>query len=178
MVYGVAERHSADLEIESAVGQGTTICLSFLAAASLVAGPGPAEGPLAPLSSMRILLVDDDPLLVYSLRDFLETDGHFVITANGGQAGIQAFLAAQDRRQPFDVVLTDLGMPHVDGRRVARAIKSASPSTPVILLTGWGQRLAAERDIPPHVDQVLNKPPKLRELRQALARCSQPVKAV
>jgi hypothetical protein len=39
----------------------------------------------------------------------------------------------------------------------------------VILLTGWGQRLIADNDIPPHVDRVLSKPPKLRELRLALA---------
>jgi hypothetical protein len=45
----------------------------------------------------------------------------------------------------------------------------AFESTPVILFTGWGQRLVAERDIPPHVDRVLNKPPKLHDLRAALA---------
>ena len=60
-------------------------------------------------------------------------------------------------------------MPYVDGRQVATARESASrPSTPVILLTGWGQRLVAEGDIPPHVDLVLSKPPKLRDLREAL----------
>ena len=67
------------------------------------------------------------------------------------------------------MVITDLGMPYVDGRKVASAVKSDSPSTPVILLTGWGQRLVSEGDIPPNVDRVLNKPPKLRELRAALA---------
>jgi CheY-like chemotaxis protein len=62
-------------------------------------------------------------------------------------------------------------MPYIDGRKVASAVKAASPSTPVILLTGWGQRLVAEGDIPPHVDQVLSKPPKLGDLCEALARC-------
>jgi CheY-like chemotaxis protein len=62
-------------------------------------------------------------------------------------------------------------MPVVDGRQVARAIKNASPTTPVLLLTGWGQRLAATGDTPAHVDYVLNKPLKLQELRHALARC-------
>ena len=66
-------------------------------------------------------------------------------------------------------------MPHVDGRRVAAAIKSAAPATPVVLLTGWGQRLEAEGDVPAHVDRVLSKPPKLRELRAALAHCCQSV---
>jgi hypothetical protein len=53
---------------------------------------------------------------------------------------------------------------------VAAAIKGLSAATPVILLTGWGQGLLADEDIPPHVDLVLSKPPKLRELRAALAR--------
>jgi len=66
-------------------------------------------------------------------------------------------------------VITDLGMPYVDGRIVAKSIKEISPATPVILLTGWGKRLVAEGDIPPHADRVLNKPPKLRDLREALA---------
>jgi CheY-like chemotaxis protein len=68
----------------------------------------------------------------------------------------------------FAVVITDLGMPYVDGRQVASAIKNLSSSTPVILLTGWGQRLLAEGDVPAHVDRVLSKPPKLSQLRDAL----------
>jgi len=66
------------------------------------------------------------------------------------------------------VVFTDLGMPHVDGRAVAIAIKKAVPGTPVMLLTGWGQRLVADL-IPPEVDQVLDKPPTIQRLRQVLA---------
>jgi len=123
-------------------------------------------------SRMRILVVDDDPLLIRSLRDALEGDGHKVTTAGGGQEGIDMFRSMQQRTDSFDVVITDLGMPYVDGRKVASAIKAASPSTPVILLTGWGQRLVAENDVPMHVDHVLDKPPKLRKLREALARCS------
>jgi FixJ family two-component response regulator len=67
--------------------------------------------------------------------------------------------------------MTDLGMPHIDGRQVAAFVKAASPSTPVILLTGWGHRLMTEGDLPAHVDILLSKPPKLRELREALVRC-------
>jgi YesN/AraC family two-component response regulator len=71
--------------------------------------------------------------------------------------------------KPFDVVLTDLGMPYVDGRKVAGVVKTTSPATSVIMLTGWGQRMAADGDIPAHVDRVLSKPPKLRDLRAAFA---------
>jgi CheY-like chemotaxis protein len=60
-------------------------------------------------------------------------------------------------------------MPNVDGRRVAAGIKGIAPSMPVILLTGWGHRLQLDREMPAHVDRVLSKPPRLRELRDAFA---------
>ncbi len=66
-------------------------------------------------------------------------------------------------------MITDLGMPHVDGRKVAATIKASVPTTVVLMLTGWGRRLVAEGDVPPGVDQVLSKPPKLIELRAAFA---------
>jgi PAS domain S-box-containing protein len=168
MVYGAMQRHNADIEMESAVGQGTTVRLRFPVPASVSAERQSATPEPRP-PRMRILSVDDDPLLIKSLRDALEGDGHTVVTAHGGKEGIEAFQAAEERGERFEVVITDLGMPYVDGRKVASAIKSNSPATPVILLTGWGQRLVAEGDIPPDVDKVLNKPPKLRELRAALA---------
>ena len=92
-------------------------------------------------------------------------------TANGGREGIDIVQTAAERNERFAVVITDLGMPYVDGRKVSSEIKAAAPETSVLLLTGWGQRLVTDGDIPPHVDRVLSKPPKLRELREALARC-------
>jgi CheY-like chemotaxis protein len=125
--------------------------------------------PLQLPSNLRLLLVDDDPVLLKSLRDALEADGHLITTADGGKMGIAEFNAALERGAPYAAVITDLGMPHVDGRKVATAIKGASPTTPVILLTGWGQRMIADQETPSHVDRVLAKPPKLREVREVLA---------
>jgi DNA-binding response OmpR family regulator len=119
---------------------------------------------------LRILVIDDDPLLLKSLSETLEADGHIVVAANDPRHGVQTFRTAQVSA-PFAVVFTDLGMPHLDGRGVARAIKEASTTTPVILLTGWGQRPDSDGGTPPHVDIVLGKPPKVRELRAALAQC-------
>jgi len=170
MVYGIVQRHGAEVEIQSAPGKGTTMRLTFLASDNIPQPGQPATAYTVPLR-LRILVVDDDPMLIKSLRDTLEIDGHQVVTANNGQSGIDAFLTSQKGGETFAVVITDLGMPYVDGRKVASAIKAASPSTPIILLTGWGQRLVAEGAVPVHVDRVLNKPPKLRELREALAHC-------
>jgi PAS domain S-box-containing protein len=173
MVYGVAQRHGADVEIDSAPGRGTTMRLVFPIPAVEPSSADPQQAP-APAARLRALVVDDDPMLLKSLRDTLELDGHQVVTANGGQAGIDAFQSACKSGPPFDIVVTDLGMPYVDGRKVAAAIKETSGKTPVILLTGWGQRLIAEGDVPTSIDHVLSKPPRLRELRAALAQLTQP----
>ena len=79
---------------------------------------------------LRILLVDDDPLLIKSLQDTLQEDGHLITATHGGQAGIDAFAAAQKRGECFDIVVTDLGMPHVDGRKVASSVKVMSSDDP------------------------------------------------
>jgi PAS domain S-box-containing protein len=168
MVYGMIQRHSADLAIESAQGQGTTIRLSF-AASSHADVATSSHRDVARPRRLRILVVDDDPLLLKTLRDVLEADGHVVTTAAGGQAGIDLFQAAHGQEGAFAVVITDLGMPYVDGRQVAARIKSAAATTPVILLTGWGQRLLDEGDFPPFVDRVMSKPPRLADLRLALS---------
>jgi DNA-binding NtrC family response regulator len=122
-------------------------------------------------SATRILVVDDDPLFIKALSDTLREEGHAVVTANGGQAGINAFLAALNEQAPFGVVITDLGMSPVDGRQVASAVKNAASSTRVILLTGWGQWFETKDSIPLPVDCILGKPPKLQELRDILTRC-------
>jgi len=171
MVYGAVQRNHAAINIESSLGKGTTIRLRFeVAASGAIQAAPPNSGSVTPLS-LRVLVIDDDPLVTEVLRDILERDGHLVTTADGGETGIGVFREARDRGEAFALVLTDLGMPYIDGRRVASAVKADSPSTPVILLTGWGRRLLAEGDVPPHVDRVLSKPPDLSELREALAFC-------
>jgi CheY-like chemotaxis protein/anti-sigma regulatory factor (Ser/Thr protein kinase) len=169
MVYGMIQRHSAELEIESTAGRGTTVSLNFPAyTSSSVSTTRVIKIPILS-RRLRILLVDDDPLLIKSLQDTLQEDGHQITATHGGQAGIDAFAAAQKRGEGLDIVITDLGMPYVDGRKVAASIKTLSPTTPVILLTGWGQRLIAANDVPAHVDKLLSKPPRLHELRAALS---------
>ena len=168
MVYGVVQRHGGELEIDSQPGSGTTVRLSF-AAVQASAIETTAVHTARP-AGLTILLVDDDPTLLRSLRETLELDGHTILTANDGKEGIELFRKSQSGGHPtVSAVITDLGMPHVDGRSVARAVKQAAADTPVILLTGWGERLLADGDTPPYVDRVLSKPPRLREVRQALA---------
>ena len=169
MVYGMIERHGGELQIDSEVGRGTTMRLIFPAAATRqVEGTG-SFAALPPQQPLRILVVDDDPIILRSMQSTLEQDGHTVILAAGGREGIEEFRAAHARGESFSAVITDLGMPHVDGRSVAAAVKSLRPEVPVVLLTGWGTRLQAENYKPANVDRVLSKPPKLATLRVALS---------
>jgi PAS domain S-box-containing protein len=165
-VFGMLQRHGGELEIESELGKGTTMRLVFPSAPS---GVSMRNANLAPaLSPLRILLVDDDPLVLKSLRDALEFDQHDVVTAEGGQAGLDEFAGALDGGKRFDIVITDLGMPYVDGRKVAAGVRQLDAQVPIIMLTGWGHRLIATDDRPEHVDRVLSKPPKMAELRATM----------
>jgi signal transduction histidine kinase/ActR/RegA family two-component response regulator len=169
MVFGMAERHGAELEIDSELGAGTVVRLVFPVAPVSEAVAPAANVPRRQVRDLRILVIDDDELLRQSMRAILEREGHQVSVAHGGRMGIDVFTAALQQGERFDAVITDLGMPHLDGRAVAAAVKSVSPGTPVILLTGWGQHLRDENEIPPYVDHILNKPASLAELRVALA---------
>jgi CheY-like chemotaxis protein len=174
MVYGIVKRHAADIRIISAPGKGTTMRIVFpLPEVPTVQTGLHAVMPEAP-RNLHVLLVDDDPHLLKPLREILELEGHRIMTAGDGPTGIAIFRDAAAGSNPFDLVITDLGMPRMDGRAVAKAIKETSPGTPVILLTGWGQRPDAGSEVLPHIDRVIGKPPKLQELRRALAQVCGP----
>jgi len=167
MVYGMVQRHSAELAINSEPGGGTTVKLSFPVWESPTSDTQRLP-MLVPPRPLHVLLVDDDPLLIQSMRDMLVADGHAVTATDGGRNGVEAFRAALAAGRVVDVVITDLGMPGVDGRQVAAAVKAMAPQVPLILLTGWGRRLVADGEVPPHVDRVLSKPPRIADLREAL----------
>src|SRR5690606_23876852 len=129
-----------------------------------------AAATAAPVRGLHLLVVDDDPILLRSLRETLELDDHTILTAGHGGEAIELFRASlQPGARAVALVITDLGMPNVDGRAVAAAIKQAAPQVPVVMLTGWGERLLAEGQSVPHVDRVLGKPPRLHALRAVLA---------
>ena len=173
MVYGMVERHYGKIQVESTLGIGSCMRLILPLRAPPATRTTTNAQPVAPVPRRRILCIDDEPLLRELLKEILEFQQHHVETADGGQAGIDAFQAARKRGEPFDVVITDLGMPHVDGRQVAQSVKTETPWTPIIMLTGWGTMLKEEGNIPPQVDAVVTKPPKLADLLEALAKVTE-----
>jgi len=169
MVYGMMERHGGQIEIESEQGKGTVIKLIMPIRRLPGADPVAEDTDATPLP-LNILCIDDEPLLRELLRELLEREGHTVSVADGGQSGVDEFRAAANRQRPFDVVVTDLGMPYFDGRQVVKTIKQESPETPIIMLTGWGSFMKEDGDMPEEVSGILTKPPRSNELREMLRR--------
>jgi signal transduction histidine kinase/ActR/RegA family two-component response regulator len=170
MVYGMVKRHDGTIEIESTPNRGSCVRLIFpireLATTAIripVASPNPCR-------SLRILCIDDDPELRQLMRDVLEVHHHKVTVAQGGMEGLEMFRSNLRGHDAFEIVITDLGMPEMDGHHVARAIKAESPQTPIIMLTGWGAMMQAEGETAPEVDAVLSKPPRIQDLNDVLYR--------
>jgi CheY-like chemotaxis protein len=114
---------------------------------------GPAHASANASNTRRVLLVEDDPDNREAMESLLELSGFEVIAADSGAAGVQAF--APDR---FDVVVTDLGLPDMDGWQVAAEIKQRSPAVPVALITGWGLNLDGAEIRRRGVDLLVKKP--------------------
>jgi signal transduction histidine kinase/CheY-like chemotaxis protein len=169
MVYGVMERHEGGIDIQSEPGKGTTFSLVFPVRAASCDMDDERETSTA-MEPMQILCIDDETLLRELLKEILEREGHQVVLRDNGQSGLDEFRSAHQRNKPFDVVITDLGMPHMDGRQVAKTIKLESPRTPIVMLTGWGAFIKEDGSGPDEVDGILSKPPRSRELRDMLRR--------
>jgi DNA-binding NtrC family response regulator len=138
--------------------------------------PVPAPRPQSkPKRSVRILCIDDDAQVREFMTQCLRFFQHQVNVAPGGKRGLEMFRAAQEN-EPYELVITDLGMPDLDGQRVAQAIKAESPETPVIMMTGWGTFMDESEEAVP-VDAVVGKPPRMKELNDLVLRMAAPAAA-
>lgn len=113
--------------------------------------------------SFTILVIDDDDRVRTLLRDILVFGGHQVIEASDGILGMQYL-----EQGKFDMVLTDLGMPVMNGWEVAKWVKRKMPQTPVGLITGWGINLEEEKIKESGVDLIIGKPFQVSEILDAV----------
>lgn len=140
----------------------------------------PSEAAASPVQAghasppLRILLVDDDPLLLSSLSRTLGFDQHTVQCASSAEQAMNLAAQAHAEGLAFQAVITDLTMQGMDGQGLARHLKAQGLTEHVILLTGWGSAPGADPELPEGVDQWLAKPARLAALRQALLRVGGP----
>ncbi len=163
-VHGIVRRHEGEIDIKSEAGRGTTVAVSLpldrRAAAPEAARPAPA----AP-NTLRILVVEDEPLVREVLSVYLAEDRHEVELAENGREGLEKFKAGT-----FDLVMTDRAMPEMNGDELAMEIKKLRPDLPILLLTGFGDLMTGAGEQPQGVDLVVSKPFTLTTLRTAIAK--------
>ncbi len=181
VAYSIIQRRGGHIDVESVVDVGTTFTLSLpfvpvgvAAQASAAPAPTPPRRPEAPVSvpppgtnirGARVLVADDEPGLVAIVRQLMERSGAEVSIASGGREAIEMLRQAEAK---FDVVITDLDMPEVDGWAVASAVKTLSPDTHVVMLTGWAGEIAHDEFQRRGIDVMLAKPCSRTELEAAI----------
>ncbi len=114
--------------------------------------------------ALTILVIDDDDRVRALLKDILVYGGHRVIEAADGIVGMKYL-----EQGTFDMVLTDLGMPVMNGWEVAKRVKCKAPQIPVGLITGWGMQLEEEKIKESGVDLVISKPFQVKEILDAVS---------
>jgi len=164
MVFGIIQRHQGMVDVQSDLGRGTRFQIKLPALRRISDQCGDTEILGRRARPLNVLVVDDEPVVRQILSEYLNTDGHTVVTANDGLEALQRFA-----EQHFDLVLTDRSMPHMSGDHLADAIKQVDPGRPVVLLTGFGDMMKATGQKPKGVDVVMSKPVTLNGLRVSLS---------
>jgi PAS domain S-box-containing protein len=166
MVHGFAEQSGGRFVLDSRRGEGTTAEL-WLPVAKAPAqqdnGPNAAQaGQQWRLPSLKVVAVDDDPLVLMNTVAMLEDLGHTAIEAFSGKEALEILR----REDGVDLVITDQAMPHMSGTQLARAIEQEWPDMPVMLATGYAE-IAPQDEIGL---AKLSKPFLQNELASALTR--------
>lgn len=103
--------------------------------------------------ALHILIVEDEEDVSQLLADILLNEGHMIETASDGLQGLELF-----KQKEFDVVFTDLAMPHMTGWQIAEEIKKMGRTVPVVLITGWSLQSEEKNMYASLVDIIITKP--------------------
>jgi CheY-like chemotaxis protein len=169
--YSIVKRHGGDMRVDSRPGGGTTF--TVVLPVGMTSAPELSDGlEMTGDRRGRILLVDNDPQVMNILGEMMADAGHHVIPVAGGAEALRVFV-----RGGFDVVMTNIGMPGMNGWELAERLRERDPHVPLIFITGWGlheQDQARCRGL--GVSSLLFKPVRPAELhnsvQQALAKAA------
>jgi PAS domain S-box-containing protein len=167
MVHGIVKNHDGAVSVYSQPGQGATFNVYF-PASTLVPAAADVKAKAVPRGDgQRILFVDDEVSLVTWGEQALQRLGYRVTPFT---SAVDALAAVMDRPDGFDLVVTDLTMPEIDGIKLAQQLKSVRPGLPVILATGHSATLTSESARQFGIRDLLLKPVTLRALGEAVHR--------
>ncbi len=168
----IAEQHGGELTLESSPGSGTTATLRLpLHAATALPDGGSAAGPVSQLGEkpVRILIVDDDSDVLRPLCSYLERSGYSVVAAKDAFEALE-----QLKEEAPDVLLTDIGMPNMDGLELCRRAMLLRPALPVVLMSGWASDVDPAKARAAGAQALLAKPFAMQQVAALLSRLSQP----
>ena len=170
-VFGIVERHQGRVEVDSAPGRGTTVRLILPLAPGIDTRTGSEIYTLAESREdrpLRILAVDDEPLIGKMMVRLLRGDKHVVETASSGEQALQLL-----EEQPFDVLITDVGMgAGMNGWELAEHARKRWSRMALVLATGWGAAIDPLEARAKGISAVLAKPYRPEELKHVLAQFS------
>ncbi len=165
VVHGVLRNHLGAAKIQSTPGRGTTVTL-YLPLSEALLEPAPAVVPAAPREGpFRILVVDDEAPNRMVVGAFLDSLGHAFGEASSGTEALR--LQAET---PYDALLLDLSMPGLDGIETLQRLRQSGSDVPVILMSGYSEALSKPRLEGLRFSAFLQKPFRLTDLGEALAR--------
>ncbi len=164
MVHGIVKAHGGTINVSSDVGQGSLFEIYFPVIEAEVNAETPTPESM-PTGKERVLFVDDEHFLIDIGRDMLEALGYSVEPHTDPLAAFEAFRANPDR---FDLLITDLTMPHMTGELLITEIRKIRPAFPAILCTGFGKKLNGQKMTELGVFHVMNKPIRLADLAKAV----------
>lgn len=165
MVYAVVQKHNGHVDLQSAVGRGSTFRLYFPACAAAAIAPETPQTAAPRGGREQILLVDDEEQVLTSLQEGLQRLGYRVITARDG---VEAVLVFEQQAGEIDLVVLDMLMPRADGLTALRGILRVNPSVKVILSTGFSDRAEIQTALAAGAKRLLRKPYSPDELAAAV----------
>ena len=166
VVHGIVEDCNGCIRVESKPGQGTTFCVYFPALGDNVAMVSEEDLPESgPTDGQRILLVDDEAMIIKLNKTILERLGYKVSTATNSLDGLERIFMDP---HGFDLVITDQTMPAMTGVELAQRILDIRPDLPIILCTGYSAILSEEDALAVGIKKYLKKPVNRAELSKAV----------
>jgi PAS domain S-box-containing protein len=132
VVHGIVKKHGGTVTVESELGKGSTFAVFFPVSDEQLQ-TSPIISPANHLGSEHILFVDDDQTIVTIGEEILTTKGYRVTPARGSQEALSIF---RSNPEQFDLVITDMTMPHMTGDHLALEMMSIRPDIPIILCSG------------------------------------------